>query len=797
MQVYIMGDILMPTLTSAGAIAYVNDQSIYAAPTPTTIPLIVVATRTNKTTPDGSGTAAGTTEANKLRIVTSQRELLQNYGNPIFVTSAGVAVHGDETNEYGLMAAHSFLGRGSRAYIIRADIDLGDMVATTTEPVSPPPDGTYWIKTTSAVGGIFKYDGTTWTAVNWSIYTTSPVGGTDGANGDWAFDYSNSDGLIKYNDNGVWMVASDANLATSFGAGTHLHVSATSPVGAASGDYWYKTTSSAGGTNLSLTKYRAVDGVFVTVPVIRQTTQPTPSEGVVWEDLSMVNSTGARPLYLGTGTEFIQLPVVVQASEPVTEPTDGTLWYDATYTDFAMYVEGSDVGFGNQWVPVLTTTVSNPSSTQKVISASAPAQPQDGAIWIDISDTAHFDSFPIVKRWQTSQWIDITDSVNISSTDPNASSVLNGTYWINTGELSTRNTVKVYDSTYTAHTVKMVGGAYVVTTETGNHWKPAAGNKFGRKAVRAMVVTAMQEAVVSNTDARADVNYFQLIAAPGYPEVYDELLALNSDNNEVAFIVGDTPKFTIPSGIPTGREITIAEWATNARNVTSTGEEGFSSAKSPYAAFYSPWGLGTDIGGLNVMVPPSHMALRTIAYSDSVAAPWFPPAGLNRGRVDNASSVGYLNDAGDYTPVQLITSMRDIMYENAINPIMYKPSAGLVIYGQKTFSSVTSALDRINVARLVAKMKYDLARMMEPFLFEINDPVTRRTVQVTAERYLAGLKSLRAVYDYAARCDESNNPPAVIDSNSLYVDIAIRPAKSIEFIYIPITLLNTGDEFTF
>jgi hypothetical protein len=787
----------MPTLTSAGAIAFVNDQSIYAEPNPTTIPLIIMATRSNKATPDGTGTAAGTLEAGKLRVVSSQRELLQNYGNPVFVTSAGVAVQGDETNEYGLMAAHSFLGRGSRAYVIRADIDLGDLVPTTQEPVSPPPDSTYWMNTTTAVGGVFKYDGANWNNVPFSVYTTTPATGT-GTDGDWAFDYSTADGALIFNSGGNWNIATDANLVTAFGAGINLHVApASGSLTAVSGDYWYKTTSSAGGTNLALTKYRAVDGVFVTVPVIRQTTPPTPSEGVVWEDLTNINSTGARPLYVGTGAMFIALTMIVQSAEPVTDPTTGTLWYDSTFTDFAMYLEGSDVGFGNQWVPITTTTVSNPSSIQKVISASAPTTPQDGAIWIDIADTANFDNFPLVKRWQSSQWIDITDSVNVAATDPIATAVLNGTYWINTGELLTRNTIKKYNPDYVASTVTLVGGAYVVSVEAGNNWEPAAGTAFGRKAIRAMVVAAMQAAVVANDAARVESNYFQLMAAPGYPEVYDEMLALNSDNGEVAFIVGDTPKFTIPSGTPTGREVTIAEWVTNANNAASTGESGFSSARSPYAAFYSPWGLGTDIDGLDVMVPPSHMALRTIAYSDSVSAPWFPPAGLNRGRVDNTSSVGYFSDAAAYTPVQLTTAMRDIMYEHAINPIMFKPNTGLVVYGQKSWAATSSALDRINVVRLVAKMKYDLARLMEPFLFEINDPVTRRSAQVAAERYLAGLKTLRAVYDYAARCDESNNTSARIDANELWIDVAIQPAKSIEFIYIPITLLNTGEDFSF
>jgi len=101
------------------------------------------------------------------------------------------------------------------------------------------------------------------------------------------------------------------------------------------------------------------------------------------------------------------------------------------------------------------------------------------------------------------------------------------------------------------------------------------------------------------------------------------------------------------------------------------------------------------------------------------------------------------------------------------------------------------------VVRLIAKMKYDLARLLEPFLFEINDPVTRRSAQVSTERYLAGLKSLRALFDYAVRCDESNNTGARIDRNELWVDVAIQPAKAIEFIYVPITILNTGEDFPF
>jgi len=782
--------------TSPSVSVTVNDQSIYSEPSPQTVPLFVFATRANKITPDGAGTSAGTTESNKLRVVASQRELLQSYGNPVFVTSDGDPVNGDETNEYGLLTAHSFLGQGSRAYVLRADIDLGQLITTDVEPVAPPPDNTYWINKDSVVGGIFTLVGATWQVVPFSIYTTAPVA-ADGADGDWAFDYSTADGSIMFKNGGVWRTATDANLQSELGATVNLHVSPSGPVTPDVGDFWYKTTSSGGGTNLQLTRFRAADGVWVTQAIIRDPVMPVPNQGVIWEDTSFINVTAARPLYVGTGLEFIALPVFVQDDAPVSEPVTGTYWFDDSIIDFALYLEGTDHGFGNQWVPVETTIVSNPTALQKVISGSAPAFPNVGAIWVDISTADNLDNWPVIKRWEGTVWVDITSAVLIQSDDPVASAVVNGTYWMNNGESKTRNTVKVYDPAFEAVTVTFDGSAYNVVPETGNFWAPAAGDTFGRRSQREIVVEKLQAALVANDEIRAEVNYFQLITSPGYPELYDEMNALNTDNNEVSFIVADTPKFMIPNGIPTGREITASEWVTNANNVVSTGEDGFASSPSVYTAFYYPWGISTDINGNDVFVPPSHMIMRTIGYSDQVSAPWFPPAGYTRGRVDNAASVGYLNNDGEYVPVQLIKTQRDVLQENNINPIAFIPNRGLTVFGQKTNAATATALDRINVARLIAKMKYDLTRLLEPFLFEINDPVTRRSATVVTERYLAGLKSLRALFDYAVRCDEANNPPSAIDQNQMFVDVAIKPAKSIEFIFVPITILGTGDEFPF
>jgi len=332
-------------MPSAGVTVFINDQSIYAEPTPTTIPLFVIATRANKPSESGLGTAAGTAEANKLRLIQSQRELLNNYGTPVFVTSAGEPVHGDETNEYTLLTAHSFMGRASRAFIVRADIDLGQLVPSEVEPVLPPPDNTYWIDSDEVVGGIFKWDGSSWNTVSFSVYT-APITASDGADGDWAFDYSTQDGTIRFKNGGAWYAASAANIDANF-SGKQLYVSVTSPVAPVTGDFWYKTVSNGGGTDLKLRKFRAADQTWLIQTVIRNTVMPAPNEGVIWEDISRIPTTGARPLFVGTGDEFIFLPVFVQSEQPVSDPAVGTLWFDDTITDFALYVEGTAHGFGN------------------------------------------------------------------------------------------------------------------------------------------------------------------------------------------------------------------------------------------------------------------------------------------------------------------------------------------------------------------------------------------------------------------------------------------------------------------
>jgi len=306
-----------------------------------------------------------------------------------------------------------------------------------------------------------------------------------------------------------------------------------------------------------------------------------------------------------------------------------------------------------------------------------------------------------------------------------------------------------------------------------------------RKAQRAVIVKSMQAAVTANQDIRNETNRFNIMAVPGYPELADEMINLGVDRKNTVFSIIDSP-FRLKADATSTKN-----WATNSNNAGENGEDGLVSS-DPYAAVYYPSGLSTNLDGSSVMVPASHMALRTLAFNDQVAFPWFAPAGFQRGLVNNASSVGYLDPASsEYVPVALSEGQRDNLYINKVNPIGNFPGRGLAVFGQKTLNPVSSALDRINVSRLVVYLREQLDDAVKPFLFEPNDEVTRANAKSVVDRLLGELVAQRGLFDFITVCDSSNNTPARIDRNELHIDVAIQPVKAVEFIYIPIRIQNT------
>lgn len=525
-------------------------------------------------------------------------------------------------------------------------------------------------------------------------------------------------------------------------------------------------------------------------------------------------------------------------SEPRTEAEEGRLWFN---NDFLVDIMVND---GDQWRGY-RNYYPNTDPNGVLIAGSPPEVQSDGTplvdndIWLDSTD---LENYPKLYRWSSSlkEWVlidntdqttpfgivfadarqtsngkkdglatqaafVISDFVDPDAPDPRV--YPSGILLFNT-RASTYN-VKKWMPNYLEKYVgkeESVGIQYsvgnsifptnTITKENKGRWVTESGNKLdgspymGRKAQRIVIVRAMAASLNTNQDIRSEITYFNLIAAPGYPELIDEMINLNTDQKETAFIIGDTPARLKPTGTD------INNWAKNVKNVGSTSEEGLV-ASNPYLGIYYPWLLTTDLQGFEVAVPPSHAVLRTIAYNDSVSYPWFAPAGFTRGLVTNSTSTGYISEENEFVPVILNQGQRDVLYVNKINPIVFVPNRGLVVFGQKTlYSNENSALSRINVARLINFLRYNFDILAKPFLFEINDKQTRDQVLSVFERFLGNLVSLRALYDFAVLCSEANNTPERIDRNELWIDVAIKPAKSIEFIYIPIRIRNTGEDLT-
>jgi len=205
-----------------------------------------------------------------------------------------------------------------------------------------------------------------------------------------------------------------------------------------------------------------------------------------------------------------------------------------------------------------------------------------------------------------------------------------------------------------------------------------------------------------------------------------------------------------------------------------------------YAAMYWPWIKipDTDLGR-NVWVPASTVIPSVYAFNDRVAAPWFAPAGLNRGGIDIAVQ----------TERKLTHANRDTLYESNINPIATFPNAGVTVFGQKTLQKKSSALDRVNVRRLLIAAKKFIASTTKFLVFENNTAATRNRFLSIVNPYFENVQQRQGLYAFKVVMDETNNTPDVIDRNTMVGQIFLQPAKAAEFIVIDFNILPTGAAF--
>lgn len=204
-----------------------------------------------------------------------------------------------------------------------------------------------------------------------------------------------------------------------------------------------------------------------------------------------------------------------------------------------------------------------------------------------------------------------------------------------------------------------------------------------------------------------------------------------------------------------------------------------------YAGCYYPWVRMQGNIGSQVWVPPSVVIAHAIANNDAVASEWFAPAGLNRGGLSMVASA----------ETKLRGPERDDLYDNRINPIAHFTNIGYAVFGQKTLQSATSALDRINVRRLLINVKKFVASSSRYLVFEQNDLTTRNRFLNIVNPYLESIQQARGLSAFKVVMDDTNNTPDVVDRNQLVGQILLQPTRTAEFIVLDFVVLPTGAAF--
>lgn len=265
-----------------------------------------------------------------------------------------------------------------------------------------------------------------------------------------------------------------------------------------------------------------------------------------------------------------------------------------------------------------------------------------------------------------------------------------------------------------------------------------------------------------------DEYQFNLIAVPGLtiqenPNTINKVVSLVEDRGDAIAVIDPVPFKSL-----------IVDVNTAAAGVDSS-----------FAATYWPWVQVLSATGKNVWVPASTIIPAVYALNDRVAAPWFAPAGLIRGGVPGVIQAER----------KLTKANRDLLYDNKVNPIATFPGQGVTVLGQKTLQSAPTALDRVNVRRLIIELKEFVNNVSRGLLFEQNTIATRNSFLSSVNPYLESVVQRQGLYAYNVVMDDTNNTADVIDRNMLVGQIYIQPTKTVEFIVIDFVVQPTGASF--
>lgn len=688
-------------LASPGVQVSITDESFFIPGASSTVPLIIIATAEDKLQPNNSS-AVGTKEFNVVRTVTSIQQSLELYGVPKFYEdSQGRPFHGDARNEYGLLALNQFLGIGSLAYVVRANVNLNDDIVdirnawdTNMEDAALTLEGliTSFIDEFNITNGYipsninFKTTVTASELISLANQATSEI---------WEkFSFKNLKDDF-FDDNATPAAATSGFQIVNYGA----TVVGTNPNGKAAGTY---------------TASIVVDGTAIPIS------------------------------YTSAGGEtFTQLVNAIN--------TDLGVSAIATITGGNIRIQSSTIGSAST---ISITDTNLFAGTTGFVTINTAINGVNADSLIDVFGNGY--TLPATDQYYGFEGM-VNDCI---------------------AQLFCPTIANEFTPSEGSDILLAAADLFKYTVEFKNLTSLGANNAIRRLAI----VEALSEAINNNSDIRSESVEYNLILCPGYHEVVDDLVNLSIDVKEEAMVIADTPMNLDPDA--------VVVWAdTNAERQRGTN-----------VAYYYGHSLLSNIDGKTVLGAASGTALRTISYSDSVSEVWFAPAGTTRGRVSGVANVGYvsgtLGTPTTFVESRLSEGQRDNLYKylTNVNPITFMPGRGILLFGQKTSAAAASARDRINVERMIMYIRRQLRKNTLSFVFQPNDTLTRANLKAMVDGFLNDILIKRGLYDYASQCDETNNTPDVIDRNELYIQIALKPAKAAEFIFIPITVVATGTD---
>ena len=353
-----------------------------------------------------------------------------------------------------------------------------------------------------------------------------------------------------------------------------------------------------------------------------------------------------------------------------------------------------------------------------------------------------------------------------------------------TGRLAATTGYKaVLDAGFDRFTAPLFGGSEGVDI---TQMDPFNNGSIGSTETTSYTFNSVKRAIDSVADPeRVEMN---LLSMP-----YIETQALTQHMMNVCEGRGDAlAVIDIENGY-TPRAESNASAAARKGNVTSAINT-FKARKinTSYGCAYYPWVQISDSeNNAHVWVPPSVVALGTLASSERASALWFAPAGFNRGGLtDGSAGLNVIN-----VDNQLTSKERDKLYAVNVNPIAKFPAEGIVIFGQKTLQATPSALDRINVRRLLIFVKREISAIAAGTLFEQNVQATWNFFSARANRFLDGVKVGGGLADFKVVLDETTTTPDLVDRNIMYAKVLLKPARAIEFIAVDFVIQRSGASF--